>query len=71
MTNLNLFIKNLECSSCAIAIEKTLSCFDKQYLSFSIIIATKKLKISFDESKIMKEDILQKLKNKKFEYEEI
>ncbi|BAC44664.1 cation transporter [Malacoplasma penetrans] len=71
MTSLNLFIKNLECNSCAVAIEKTLSSFNKNELSFSVIIASKKLKINFDESKINKEEILKKLNDKKFEYEEI
>lgn len=43
----------------------------KNDLSFSVIIPSKKLKINFDESKISKEEILNKLNEKKFDYEKI
>lgn len=71
MTSLNLFVKNLECSSCANAIEKALGSFNKNDLTFSIILSSKKVKINFDESKISKENILDKMNEKKFVYEEI
>ncbi|MDE7075537.1 MAG: heavy-metal-associated domain-containing protein [Malacoplasma sp.] len=72
MEQLNLIINNLECASCATAIEKTFKKFQKNnFLNFSIILNSKKLKINFDSSKISKEEILNLLAEKKFEYEEV
>lgn len=72
MKQLNLIISNLECASCATAIEKVFSQFKKNnFLDFSIILSSKKLKITFDSSKINKEEILNILSKKKFDYEEI
>lgn len=72
MTNLNVKVNNLECSSCAKAIEKALDPYKKDNaISFSIILASKKVKINFDETKIDKQTILSVLKSKGFDYQEI
>lgn len=72
MEKINLFIENLECGSCASGIEKVLAPYKKdKVLDFSIILTSKKVKITFDESKISKNEILNKLNEKKFVFKEI
>ncbi|AGM26144.1 heavy-metal transporting ATPase [Spiroplasma syrphidicola EA-1] len=69
MMTLKLYVPELNCSSCANAIEKKL----QKIVAIKLLIgvATKTVTITFNPNEISKDDILAKMKKTGFDYDEL
>ncbi|WHQ36666.1 heavy-metal-associated domain-containing protein [Spiroplasma sp. SV19] len=69
MTLVKIHVPELTCSSCAMAIEKKLKKIP--HIEFQIGVVTRTVKITYDETLVSKEAVLQQIKKAGYDFDEV
>ncbi|WP_425380512.1 heavy-metal-associated domain-containing protein [Spiroplasma endosymbiont of Stenodema calcarata] len=69
MTIVKIYVPELTCSSCAMAIEKKLKKIPN--IKFQIGIVTRNIKITYDEMTVSKDEIFQQIKKAGYDFDEL